>query len=324
MTIPFASDTSKSTAPYRTGVPGMTIVVPTRDRPRRLSSCLEALATLQYPRDRMQVVIVDDGSVESPRPVVDRFRGRIDIQLVEQEASGPAVARNAGVARARHEYVAFTDDDCAPEPEWLLGLAAGFRRSPRAMLGGRTVNALPANLFSEASQELVSYLYEYYNSAEHGARFLTSNNMATPTELFREVGGFHASFPRAAAEDRDLCDRWHGAGHAMWYVPDAVVRHSHALGWNQFWRQHFGYGQGAHGYHTRRAERGEEPVRPEPLGFYAGMLAHPVRSGAGLRAPSLSALLALAQIANAVGYLAESRGRPARRKGGQPARRNAS
>jgi len=293
--------------PAGSAVPGMTIVVPTRDRPSHLAACLDALIGLEYPRHRMHVVIVDDGSVESPRPVVDQFRGRIDVQLIEQEAAGPAAARNAGVARARHEYVVFTDDDCAPEPGWLLGLASGFERSPHAMLGGRTVNALSTNLFSEASQELVSYLYEYYNSPEHGARFLTSNNMAMPTEAFLQLGGFHASFPRAAAEDRDLCDRWHGAGHAMWYVPDAVVRHSHALGWSRFWRQHFGYGRGAHGYHARRAERGETSVRLEPLRFYAGLLAHPARRGAGLRAPSLSALLALAQIANMVGYLAEAR-----------------
>lgn len=292
-------------------LPGMTIVVPTRDRPRQLTACLDALTGIVYPRHRMHVVIVDDGSAESPRPVVERFRGRIDVQLVEQEAAGPAAARNAGVAHARHEYVVFTDDDCAPEQRWLLELAARFERSPRAMLGGRTVNALSTNLFSEASQQLVSYLYEYYNSSEQGARFLTSNNMAMPTELFLQVGGFHASFPRAAAEDRDLCDRWHGAGHGMWYVPDAVVRHSHALDWVHFWRQHFGYGRGAHGYHARRAERGEAPVRPEPLRFYAGLLAHPVRRGAGLRAPSLSALLALAQIANVLGYVVEARaGRP--------------
>lgn len=284
----------------------MTIVVPTRDRSQRLARCLDALAELEYPDHRMHVVIVDDGSVESPRPVVDRFHGRMDVQLLEQEAAGPAAARNAGVARARHEYVAFTDDDCAPEPGWLRALAAGFEGSPRTMLGGRTVNALSTNLFSEASQELVSYLYEYYNSPERGARFLTSNNMAMPTELFLEVGGFHASFPRAAAEDRDLCDRWLEAGHAMGYVPDAVVRHAHALDWGRFWKQHFGYGRGAHGYHARRAERGKAPVRMEPLRFYAGLLAHPVRSGAGLRAPSLSALLALAQIANVLGYLAEA------------------
>lgn len=294
-------------APIGDALPGVTIVVPTRDRPGHLASCLDALTALDYPAHRMHVVVVDDGSVESPRPVVDRFRERFDVQLLEQETAGPAAARNAGVARARNEYVAFTDDDCAPEPDWLLALAAGFERSPRAMLGGRTVNALATNPFSEASQELVSYLYEYYNSPEHGARFLASNNMAMPTELFLQVGGFHTSFPRAAAEDRDLCDRWHEAGHGIRYVSEAVVRHSHALGFSRFWKQHFGYGRGAHGYHARRAERGEAPIRPEPLRFYIGLLAHPVRRGAGLRAPSLSVLLGLAQIANALGYVAEAR-----------------
>lgn len=295
-----------ASTPLQPAAPGVTIVVPTRDRPQRLEACLEAVAALDYPEDRLQVVVVDDGGRESARPIVARFDGRLDVQLVEQDAAGPAAARNAGVAHARNGYVAFTDDDCAPDPGWLRALVSRFEEFPGAMLGGRTVNALEANPFSEASQELVSYLYDYYNSPERGARFLTSNNMAMPTELFLEVGGFHASFPRAAAEDRDFCDRWRAAGHAMWYVPEAVVRHSHAMDWIRFWRQHFGYGRGAHGYHRRRLARGETRMRLEPLRFYTGLLAHPLRSGAGLRAPALSGLLALAQAANVLGFLTEA------------------
>ena len=68
----------------------MTVVVPTRNRPERLAQCLEALSQLDYPADRLQVVIVDDGSEESPRALVDRFRGRLDLKLLEQGGAGPA------------------------------------------------------------------------------------------------------------------------------------------------------------------------------------------------------------------------------------------
>lgn len=301
-------DPPSSTAPETTP-PGFTVVVPTRARPQRLAACLDALSRLDYDRGRVQVVIVDDGSPESPEPIVDRFRARMHVELLVQSPAGPAAARNAGAARAVHEYLAFTDDDCEPEPNWLRALSAGIASTPLAMLGGATVNALPRNLFSEASQELISYLYEYYNEPAGRARFLTSNNMAVPLDLFCEVGGFSAAFPLAAAEDRDLCERWLAAEHEMRYLPEARVRHSHDLDLRGFWGQHFGYGRGAYGYHRRRARRGETRIRPEPLRFYTGLLKYPLIQGARARAPALSALLAISQVANALGFFYEGRRR---------------
>lgn len=294
-----------STAMPATTLPGFTIVVPTRARPRRLETCLESLARLDYDRSRVQVVIVDDGSPESPRPIIERFQNRMDIELLTRNGAGPAAARNAGAARARHECLAFTDDDCQPEPGWLRAFGRGMAATPLAMLGGSTVNALPTNVFSEASQELISYLYEYYNRPGGEARFLTSNNMAVPLDMFREVGGFSASFPLAAAEDRDFCDRWLAARHDMRYLPQARVRHSHNLNLRGFWRQHFGYGRGAHGYHRRRSGRGAGRIRPEPLRFYTGLLTYPLQQGSRGRAPALAALLAISQVANALGYFFE-------------------
>ncbi len=296
-----------SAPPPESTLPGFTIVVPTRDRPQSLAACLEALARLDYDRARIQVVIVDDGSPESLHPIVERFRTRMDIDLLVQNGAGPAAARNAGAARAVHEYLAFTDDDCEPEPGWLRALGAGVLSTPRTMLGGSTVNALPRNLFSEASQELISYLYEYYNQPGGKARFLTSNNMSVPLDMFRDLGGFSASFPLAAAEDRDFCERWLTARHEMRYLPQARVRHSHELDLRRFWGQHFGYGRGAYGYHRRRAQRGETGIRPEPLRFYTGLLKYPLTQGARARAPGLSALLVVSQVANALGFFYEKR-----------------
>lgn len=285
---------------------GFTVVVPTRSRPERLAACLEALAAQAYPRDRLQVVIVDDGSDESMRPVVEPYSDRLDVELIERENEGPGAARNVGAARARYPWLAFTDDDCAPDPGWLRALAAAVPGQPDAMLGGPIVNALPDNPYAEASQQLVSYLYEYYNETDGTGRFLTSNNMAMPTAGFDAIGGFSASFPLAAAEDRDLCQRWTAAGRRIGYVPAAEVSHFHDLNLGTFWRQHLGYGRGAHRYHKLRAARGEGRLRVEPLRFYARLLRYPLGDGVGPMQLRTSALLIASQVANAAGFFTEA------------------
>jgi len=182
-------------------LPHFTVVVPTYDRPRQLAECLAALADLDYPRERFEVVVADDGTPASPERVVAGFRDRLDLRLLTLPHGGPARARNAGAEVARGEYLAFTDDDCAPAVNWLRCLAARFAESPGHAIGGRTINRLDRNPYSTASQVLIDYLYGYFTPRR--GRFFTSNNLAAPTSLFQAVGGFDVSFPLPAAEDRE-------------------------------------------------------------------------------------------------------------------------
>jgi GT2 family glycosyltransferase len=287
------------------GLPSFTIVIPTFARPRQLEACLEALASMEYPRDRFEVVVVDDGSPESPEAVVAQFAGRLDLTLRRQANAGAAAARNHGAQQARGPYLAFTDDDCAPAPGWLSALASALAHWPDRAVGGRTVNALPNNPYATASQLLISYLYEYYNSGPGGARFFTSNNLAVPAEQFAHLGGFDAHYPRAGAEDRDFCDRWLTWGGQMAYAPEAVVYHAHRLTLRSYWRQHVNYGRGAYHLHRTRALRRQARIRIEPASFYLRLVGYPFRGQPGQRAPVLAALLALSQAANALGFFWE-------------------
>src|SRR5262245_58451428 len=124
------------------------VVIPTHNRPRELAGCLRALADLHYPRDRYEVVVVDDGSRAPPEAIVASFRPWLDLVLLSRPHAGPGAARNAGVSRARGEYLAFTDDDCLPDPNWLTALGDRLAGSPGALVGGRTVNALPGNRYA--------------------------------------------------------------------------------------------------------------------------------------------------------------------------------
>jgi glycosyltransferase involved in cell wall biosynthesis len=281
------------------------IIVPTRDRPGPLTACLEAIARLDYPRSGFEVIVVDDGSETSMEQAVASFRDLLDLTVLRQAGSGPASARNAGADAARGRFLAFLDDDCTPSPEWLRRLKERFDAGPNRVIGGRTENALDENVFSRASQLLISYLYEYYNSDPENARFLASNNLACMAADFRSTGGFDSAYPRAAAEDRDLCDRLRFFGHRMTYAADAVVYHAHALTFRAFWRQHFNYGRGATRFHAARARRSQQRVRVEPLSFYLDLLRYPFVRRTGRQAPSLAALLFVSQGANALGYFWE-------------------
>lgn len=278
------------------------VIIPTRDRSAQLAQCLAAFARIDYPRDRFEVIVVNDGSEMFPENVVEPFREQLDVKVITQFRAGPATARNAGAAKARGAFLAFTDDDCAPASDWLQTLSVRFAHTPDCIIGGRIINGLPQNLYSTSSQMLIDYLYAYFGAGCSRLSFFTSNNLALGTEQFHKIGGFDESFPGAAAEDRELCDRGRHNGIGMIYAPEAVVYHSHPLTLRSFWRQHFTYGRGASHFHNVRARREPDGIKIEPLKFYLALLAYPYVKTRKRRPLSISALLLLSQAANAAGF----------------------
>jgi GT2 family glycosyltransferase len=281
------------------------MVIPSRDRPVELQRCLEAISRLENPADQFEVIVVDDGSREPYDRLIATFSGLMNLRCLRQAGTGPGQARNAGVAAARGRFVALTDDDCAPAPDWLIRLGAVLSGQPDALAGGRTINTLPENPCSEASQVLLSYLYDYYDTGEHETRFFASCNVALSTDLFRQTGGFDARFTLAGGEDRDLCDRWTSSGRPMVYVKDAVVHHAHNLTIGRFLQQHFTYGRGAWHFHRARLDRGLGKVRVEPLSFLSGMLRRPFQEPTVRRPATVSLLIGTSVVVNALGYFHE-------------------
>lgn len=282
--------------------PTCSVIVPTHARPRQLAACLEALASLDYPRDRYEVIVVDDEGGVPLAPVADAFRGRLALTLLAQERAGPAAARNTGAMHARGDLLVFTDDDCRPAPSWLSHLAKRFRADPERAFGGRTANGLPENLYAAVSQLVITVGYERNNRRPDDARFFASNNVAFPREDFLALGGFDPSF--VTSEDRDICARWTLSGRRMTYVPEAVVFHGSELTFRSFCRQFFSYGRGAFRFHRAQARRTRRRVRIEPSFYWA--LARRPFSDRSMRRPFLAvALLAVWHLVTTAGFVGE-------------------
>jgi GT2 family glycosyltransferase len=286
--------------------PVFSVIIPTHNRPASLRECLRALARQSCDRDAFEVIVVDDGGFLRSAEWEAEFERHLNLRIAARPQSGPAAARNLGAQSARGEYIAFTDDDCAPEPAWLSALERALRGRGGVLAGGATVNGLTANVYSAASQLLVEFLY-FRNTEKGMTRFFTSNNFAMERRAFEAVGGFDESFPLAAAEDREFCARWMRSGRSMALVPETVVRHYHTLTLGGFWRQHFAYGRGAFQFRRRCKARGW-PVRLEPTMFYFDLLRYPLRRGSGGKLVRLQtcALFFLSQTANAAGFLREA------------------
>lgn len=292
------------------------VIIPTFNRPAELRRCMAAIAAVRYPRDRFEVIVVNDGGSPTALDDLIAIAGDLRLLILSERNGGPARARNTGAAAAHGDFLAFIDDDCIPPPDWLIKLAAAVEREPDALVGGRTVNVLSENIFSRASQTLLDYVYRYYNEPAAGrTQFFASNNLAVSAGEFHQIGGFDDKF--RTAEDRELCKRWHMNGGRFYYAPDVVMYHAHRLNLASLNQQHFAYGRGALPYWKKFSALEPYGIRVEPPDFYAGMLRFPFTQGE--RHPALlSALILMSQISNAAGFAVEGLTRLASRERAAP------
>src|SRR5204862_2557922 len=108
---------------------------------RQLSRCLSALARLEYPKERFEVIVVDDGGAEDLTGIFDSFRDQLRLRHLRQTNAGPTAARNRGAEASVEQFLAFTDDDCAPLPDWPSRFAEALASDPGLLGRGTTRKA---------------------------------------------------------------------------------------------------------------------------------------------------------------------------------------
>lgn len=202
--------------PARSGPPPeVAVVVATHGRAALLPRLVAALQAQTLPRERFEVLVVDDGSRDDTPRVLTRLAGATPLRLralrVEPNA-GPAAARNVGWRHATAPVVAFTDDDCVPEPGWLAAGLAALEDGAPAVVVGRTLPApdQPRGPFSRTL---------HVEDTRHAP---TCNVVYRRADL-ELVGGFDERL--RTGEDTDLMLRVRGTGAAVVHAPGAVVHH---------------------------------------------------------------------------------------------------
>jgi glycosyltransferase involved in cell wall biosynthesis len=234
-------------APSRPAAPPISVVIPTRNRPDSLEECLATAAAALRPGD--ELLVADSAStIPGTREAAERHGAR----YVRAEVKGASRARNLGWRSAKHEIIAFIDDDVRVAKTWVAAFSESFRDHPEfGFMTGRVgvpehqVETTKRPVAEKVETEPAVLDADFVGVPGHSA------NMAARRHVMEKVGGFDERLGPGGdfrnTEDLDIFDRFLAAGEIGRYEPAAE-------GWHDQWRDRrellrldwaYGFGMGA-------------------------------------------------------------------------------
>ncbi len=257
----------------QTAAPSFSVIVCTRNGRERIGACLRAIASMRGAD--FETIVVDDGSDDGTGDFVRyQFPG---VRLLSLDAAGLSAARNAGAAAAKGEILAFTDDDCEPDAEWLARLARIHQDGRFSAVGGPNLPP-PARNRAEAAVRAAPGAPSHVMLDDTEAEHLPGCNLSVTRAAFDAVGGFDPRF-RTAGDDVDFCWRLRDAGFLLGFAPGAFVWHWRRSSLRAFLRQQSGYGHAERLLIAKHPERFSSRGEARWLGFVYG--GGPVRVTSG-------------------------------------------
>lgn len=277
--------------PTRNGA-GMTIIVCTRDRTKGLQECLRALQQVTY--DPIEIIVVDNApSGSTTREAVTALaQNDPRIRYTCEPRPGLSRARNHGLAHARYDIAAFTDDDVMVDSGWPSAIAAGFAADPEAVC---VTGLVATSALDTGAERYFDSRYAWgeafeprrYDLAAHrhpsrlypfsAGIFGAGANFAVRRGALARIGSFDpllgAGSPGRGGEDLDIFLRIILAGGRICYMPSALVWHRHRSDMQALGEQIYSYGYGLGAYVAKHLLNRQLP---------ATMLGHSLRRGAVL------------------------------------------
>ncbi len=235
----------------KTQNPKFSVVVCTRNGAPTLRECLAALREQSHAS--YEVLVIDDGSTDATPDIARSFDF---VRYHSQEPAGLSAARNLGMRLATGEIIAYTDDDCIPDEDWLHHLALAYDDPQWVAVGGPNIPPPPRS-FTEvivaAAPGAPAHVLLNDTEAEH----LPGCNLSIRKAALEAIGGFREEFT-TAGDDVDVCWRLQGK---LRFAPAAVVWHHRRFTVSAYLRQQRGYG---------RAEALLIKTHPERFAWFGG------------------------------------------------------
>jgi glycosyltransferase involved in cell wall biosynthesis len=215
----------------------LSIVIATRNRASSLRQTLASLGRLAIPSGGCEIVVVDNGSSDDTPAVVAEFArvSAISTRYVREPRGGKSNAVNAGVAVARGDLLAFTDDDVQVDESWAVAFARARERTDCIGFGGRIIAQWsmppPRWIAADGPGRLMTVVaFDEGLSSRYLSAPPFGPNMAFRRVAFERYGLFRVDLGPAVGrylpgQDTEFGRRLMNGGERLWWVPDAIVEH---------------------------------------------------------------------------------------------------
>ncbi|MFH1776656.1 MAG: glycosyltransferase [Candidatus Omnitrophota bacterium] len=216
----------------------VSVVVAAYNAAGTIAGVIECLLGQDYPKDKLEVIIVDDGSTDETARLVKEY----PVKYIYQKNKGPAAARNLGWRSSTGEIVCFTDADCMAEKAWVSKLVSKYNSKRIAGVGGSYDIMNSKNLLACCLHEEI--LERHLHMPEE-VNYLGAFNVSYRRSVLEEVNGFDQSFRIASGEDNELSYRIKKKGYSFIFDKNIKVSHYHPENllkylkrqfWHGFWR----------------------------------------------------------------------------------------
>lgn len=201
------------------------VVIPTYNRERFLSVCLDCLIAQDYPSDKYEIIVVDDASTDGTRQMVLSKHSPVALRYIQQRQNGgTGIAKNAGIAAANGRIIIFSDSDAFAPPQYVKEHIRCHERNDHVMVDGPAINVSPERHLSEPPfSSLGVRILAFLGFC--GQEFVNVNASCTREDLLR-VGGFDKAF--TGWEDLELAQRLRQSGVGRIRSRSAYVLHCQA------------------------------------------------------------------------------------------------
>lgn len=206
------------------------LIICSRNRAGQLKKCLDSIKAGEVLENTFEIILVNNGSIDNTEKVMFAFQETcpFSVEVIEESRLGLGIARNTGLAKAKGEVIAFTDDDCYLASDYLTALDSVFDSGSFQYCGGRVLRFDTSDSLYACNESEKAKIFPPYHSLEPGA--IAGANMVFQRNVVEKIGLFDPMFGTGTAfrcEDIDYCVRASLAGFTGAYIPDLVVYHHH-------------------------------------------------------------------------------------------------
>ncbi len=222
------------------------IIIPSFNRADEIKELLSSLAQLDFPRERFEVIIADDGSTDQTAQVVKQARQQyaFDLKYYSQQNQGPGAARNLGLSHAQGDFFIFVDSDVTVPQEWLKHIDHALHMENADAFGGPdTFRKDFPPLLKAINYSMTSFLTTGGLRGKKGKKlakfYPRSFNMGLSRALWQKIGGFSGL---RHGQDIEFSNRILKSGAKVIFVADAPVFHKRRTNLRRFFKQVFNWG----------------------------------------------------------------------------------